>query len=70
MPPFVSLIGNVFTIAPTLTMLPAIYPISVSLFDGVMTTTSTFNVIVINDPPVLIQALPDQTIYTGSSIIY
>jgi len=70
MPPFVSLIGNLFTIAPTLTLLPASYPILVSIFDGAMTTTSTFNVIVINDPPVFIQALADQTIYIGSSIIY
>ena len=60
MPWFVSLIGNIFTITPPLTLLPASYPISVSLCDGPMTTTSIFNVIVINLPPTFsVTPLPD-----------
>ena len=51
MPGFVTLSGNIFTIVPTLNLLSASYPISVLLFDGAMTTTSMFNVIVINLPP-------------------
>ena len=51
MPGFVTLSGDVFNIIPTLNLLSAIYPITVSLFDGAMTTTSTFNIIVVNLPP-------------------
>ena len=45
-------------------------PISLSLFDGAMTTISTFNLIVVNNPPVFTQPLIDQTLNIGSSITY
>ena len=49
MPGFVVLIGNTFTITPPLTEISgATYPISVSIFDGAMTTTSIFNIVVVN----------------------
>ena len=71
MPGFVTLLGNDFTITPTITLLSASYPITVSLFDGAMTTTSTFNVIVINLPPTFVTfPLPDQTIHVGSTLSF
>ena len=72
MPAFMTFLGNLFTITPPpLTLLSVSYPITVSLFDGAMTTTSTFNVIVINLPPTFVNfPLPDQTIHVGSTLSF
>ena len=72
MPAFMTFIGNLFTITPPpLTLLSVSYPITVSLFDGAMMTTSTFNVIVINLPPTFgTFPLPDQTTHVGSTLSF
>lgn len=67
MPSFVTFSGNTFTIAPPLTEVNgATYPISVSIFDGAMTTTSSFNVIVAVPPKFVIIPLPAQTVSVGA----
>ena len=44
---------------PTYSVPATTIPISLSLFDGAMTTLNTFNLIVVNNPPVFTSALLD-----------
>ena len=48
-----------FTFNPTYSVAATTIPISLSLFDGAMTTLNTFNLIVVNNPPVFTSALLD-----------
>lgn len=63
--------GSTLSIAPPIATLTGIYPITVTLFDGAMYATSTFNVIVNNNPPIFTSTpLLDQTVSVGATGIY
>ena len=67
---FIALSGTTFTFNPLTTDTLGSYPITVTLFDGAMTATSTFNVIISALPPVFITIpLLDQYITVGASSI-
>ena len=63
--------GSTLSIAPPIATLTGIYSITVTLFDGAMYATSTFNVIVNNNPPIFTSTpLLNQTVSVGATGIY
>ena len=61
--PYVTFVSSplpaTFTFNPTYSVAATTIPISLSLFDGAMTSLNTFNLIVVNNPPVFTSALLD-----------
>ena len=55
---WITLAGSTFSISPLMTTPTGIYLITVTLFDGAMYATSTFNINVNNNPPVFNTPLP------------
>jgi hypothetical protein len=71
MPGFMSFLANIFTISPLFSEKNGtIYPVIVSLSDGAMISTSTFNVIIINLPPAFVPLIINQTVFIGNTITY
>ena len=61
LPPYVTFSSSPATLhfIPTYSVAATTIPISLSLFDGAMTSLNTFNLIVVNNPPVFTSALLD-----------
>jgi hypothetical protein len=61
LPSYVTFSSSLVTLhfTPTYSVAATTIPISLSLFDGAMTTLNTFNLIIVNNPPVFTSALLD-----------
>jgi hypothetical protein len=62
--------GNTFTLAPLPSDPIGTYPVTITLFDGAMTAISSFNVIIVNNPPSYNPAPSNKVLNVGTSLIY